>query len=492
VTRDPASFRDPSGHIHHRHGRILRTVTATAAPHYEHVRNAGLLRRWMERGWLIRTEEIREETGGEERDEEETGDQEGGYRRSGDQEILGGENIRGLWTSDVRYVLEHERIPFISYPYEWPFGALKAAALLHLELQLDALAHGVQLSDASAYNVQFDGARPVFIDLLSFRRYTEGDYWLGHRQFCEQFLNPLLLRALVGVPHNPWFRGALEGITGEELSALLPARRKVSLNVLSHVTLPARMTARARGRNTRAARPRRPLPRSAYRGLLAQLRAWIARLEPRDQRATTWSDYETTHTYGSEEEQRKRTVVAEFVRQVRPALLFDVGCNTGNYSALALESGAERVVGFEADQGALDRAFARATERRLAFLPLYTDAANPSPDQGWRQAERRGLGARGPANALLALAFTHHLAIGRNVPLDDVAAWLVSLAPRGVVEFVPKADPTVQLMLSTREDIFTGYSADAFTRAFERHARIVRAETISASGRRLFVYDTSR
>lgn len=465
MTRDAASFRDPSGHIHHRNGRILRTVSATAAPHYEFVRDAGLLQRWIERGWLVPTREVASDAGADALDD--------------------------LLTGDTRYVLEHERIPFISYPYEWSFGALKAAALLHLDMQLDALAQNVQFSDASAYNVQFDGARPVFIDMLSFRRYTEGDYWLGHRQFCEQFLNPLLLRAFVGLPHNAWFRGTLEGIPGEDLNALLPARRKASLNVLSHVTLPARMTARARGKDSQPAKPRRPLPKTAYRGLLAQLRAWIARLEPRGQRTTTWSDYETTHTYASEEEQRKRAFVSAFVRDVTPGLLFDIGCNTGNYSALALESGATRVVGFEADHGALDRAFARATAGSLRFLPLYMDAANPSPDQGWRQAERQGLGARGPADALLALAFTHHLAIGRNVPLDEVAAWLTSLAPRGVVEFVPKSDPTVQIMLATREDIFTTYSEESFTRAFESRARILRAETVSASGRRLFAYDAS-
>jgi ribosomal protein L11 methylase PrmA len=477
VTRDAASFRDPSGHVHHRDGRILRTVTARAAPHYEHVRDAGLLRRWMERGWLVGTVEVPVPA--------------------------------DLAAEDIRVIVEHTPIPFVSYPYEWSFGALKTAALLHLDLQLDALEHGVQLSDASAYNVQFDGARPVFIDLLSLRRYEPGEYWTGHRQFCEQFLNPLLLRALLGVPHNAWFRGAVEGITASELNALLRPRHKLSLNVFSHVTLIARAAAfaphgatapRERKYTTKAAeagrkappygRPRKPLPRASYAGMLHQLRAWIARLEPLGHGKTTWSDYETTHTYAGEEYEKKQAFVAQFVRDARPAMLWDLGCNTGEYAELALKEGASRVVGFEADHGALDRAFARASARQAAFLPLYMDAANPSPGQGWNQAERRGLAGRAPADALLALAFTHHLAIGRNVPLDDVAAWLTSLAPRGVVEFVPKADPTVQLMLSSREDVFDDYSEQAFTAALGGRARVRRAETISASGRRLFEYET--
>ena len=69
---------------------------------------------------------------------------------------------------------------------------------------------------------------------------------------------------------------------------------------------------------------------------------------------------------------------------------------------------------------------------------------------------------RGPADALLALAFVHHLTIARNVPLNQVLDWLVRLAPTGVIEFVPKADPMVQELLRLKGDIFPGYSEEAF------------------------------
>ncbi len=462
IVRDPASFRDPSGHIYHLDGRVLRTISGAAAVHYEYVRDAGLLQRWMDRRWLVDTREL---TPAEWPPVETM--------------VPGGH--------DVRHLIEHAPIRYVSHPYEWAFGALKAAALLHLDLQLDALGHGVQFSDSSAYNVQFDGPRAVFIDLLSFRRYQEGDYWIGHRQFTEQFLNPLLLRALLGVPPNAWLRGSLEGIPATELNALLPAIRKISLNVLSHVTLPARAALGSAGSRQPARQPG-PLPRRSYAGMLTQLRTWIARLAPAGQAHTTWSDYDVTHTYSAVEHEHKRRIVADFVARTRPAMLWDLGCNTGEYSELALSSGATDVVGFEADHGALDQAFARAADKQLRFLPLFMDAANPSPDQGWAQQERRGLSARRTADAVLALAFTHHLAIGRNVPLDDVLVWLVSLAPAGLVEFVPKDDPTVRLMLTSREDIFHDYSEENFSAALGRCARIDAAETISASGRRLFSY----
>lgn len=439
-------------------GRILRVIREAAAGDYEHLRAAGLLQRWIDRRWVVPTWEI-------------------------------DPSVAAHLGPDVRYVVEHERVPFISYPYEWTFQGLRSAALLHLDLQLDAFAHGVQLSDASAYNVQFDGARPMFIDLLSFRRYSPGDYWVAQRQFCEQFLNPLLLRALLGVPHNSWYRGSLEGIPAGDLHALLPGWRTLSWNVFAHVTLPARLAATYASANRAPAGPQRPLSPTAYRGLLMQLRSWIARLTAKGQSTTTWSGYETTHTYTDDERARKRAAVARFVARQKPRLLWDMGCNAGEYSQLALESGAAAVVGFEPDHGACERAFSRAASLDRPFLPLIVDVANPSPDHGWNQEERTGLAGRGPADALLALAVSHHLAIGRNVPLEAVVEWFVARAPSGIIEFVQKADPTVRVMLASRADIFDRYSEEHFAAALTRVARVVHTDTVSATGRRLFVYE---
>ena len=327
---EPASFRDPSGQVFIRGERVFRTVMPGAAADYEFVRDQRLIARLADEGRLIPSAEVA-------------------------PDLLGP-------AQHARYLLEHARIGYVSFPYEWSFPALKAAALLHLELHLELLEHDVTLSDASAYNVQFQGARPIFIDLLSLRRYREGEYWVGHRQFCEQFLNPLLLRALAGVPQNAWYRGSLEGIPVLEIDRVLPLRRKLSWNVISHVMLQAKLhraAIRKPQANLEQARARQ-LSKTAFRGLLTQLSRWIARLEPADTGPTVWGSYAETHSYRSEEEQAKRRFVAEFIEHTRPGLLFDLGCNTGDYSALALEAGAGRVVGFDADQQALETAFARA------------------------------------------------------------------------------------------------------------------------------------
>ena len=318
---------------------------------------------------------------------------------------------------------------------------------LHLDLHLELLERDLTLSDASAYNVQFQGVRPIFIDVLSIRRYRAGEYWQGHRQFCEQFLNPLLLRALLGVAHNAWYRGSLEGIPTADLARLLPLGKQLSWNVLSQVVLQAKLERRALARTEQSiAKVRgRGLSKTAFAGLLAQMRRWIARLRPADRGATVWGDYATTPRL----RRRGGCRQAALRRRVRRAAPGPRCCSTSAATPASTRrsrspAGAGRVVGFDFDQQALDRAFMRAEAESLDFLPLFLDALNPSPDQGWRQAERAGFAARARPDALLALAFAHHLAIGRNVPLAQTVAWLTGLAPRGVIEFVPKNDPTVQ------------------------------------------------
>lgn len=452
---DAGSFRDPSGRVYVVNGRVFRTVMPSAVEDFEFVRSTGLIERLIDDGRVI-------------------------AEKSVDPSVLG-QSARG-----ARYVLEHPMLPFVSYPYEWPFAALKAAALLQLDVHLEALDHGVTLSDATAYNIQFRGVEPVFIDNLSFRRYREGEFWIAHRQFCEQYVNPLLLRALLGIPHNSWYRGALEGITAQDLSRILPWTNKFSWNVLTHVVLQASFQKKSASKNNAKRVTEKKLPLIAFQQMLRGLRKWIAKLEPADTGKTVWGDYAQDNSYTSEEAQAKRRLISEFATATKPKMLWDIGCNTGDYSKAALETGAEFVVGFDFDQGALDAGFARAQTERLNFLPLFLDAANPPPSQGWGQYERMGLIQRADANGLLALAVVHHLAISKNIPLGDVVDWLVSMAPTGIIEFVQKSDPMVQTLLQLREDVFDDYNEQSFVSALEAKAKIFKSVTVSAAERRLY------
>lgn len=453
---DPGSFRDPRGRVYYSEGAVFREIHPPAEADFDVLTGSGLLAELVARGWTVSAEEVRPADG----------------------------------SASTRAV-HHNRMPFISYPYEWPFSLLKAAALHHIDVHLLGLDHGMTLSDGSAYNVQFDGIRPVFIDILSFTNYNDGDLWLGHQQFSDHFLHPLLFTAHTGVPFNSRLRGDIEGLNGAELLRLLPLWAKLRPRTFLNVTLPNRLAQKGHSARATPAAPR-PLPKEALVFLLRHLRKWIGRLQP-DFGQTAWADYyQASHNYEDAESKKKAAVVADFCNAVRPDMLWDVGCNTGAYSEIALASGAGRVIGFDFDPVAIEGAYRRAVDKSLTFTPLYQDSANPSPDQGWSGQERRSLQARCNGDAILALALEHHLAIGRNVPLDKVVEWLVGLAPRGLIEFIPKGDSNLERLLRHRKDIFAEYDERNFEHSLGLRARIVRKDVVSTSGRTLYWYDRSR
>jgi len=458
VSAEAGSFRDRRGRIFYVGNRVLRTVMPLAVADFDFVRGSGLVNDLVAEQKLV-GETLLEPS------------------------ILAGHG------GGAHYVLEHPRLPFISYPYEWSFAALKAAALLHLDIQQAALKKDVTMTDATAYNIQFVGPQPIFIDSLSFQRYTDGEYWAGHRQFCEQFINPLLLRSVNGIPHNAWYRGELEGISAQDLSKLLPWRSRLSWNVLTNVFMQARLQNNSVSTAAIDKAKARKLPRIGYEQILYGLRKWIAGLEPKMDSKTVWQDYASDNSYADEEAQNKRRFVADFTRAVAPKVFLDIGCNSGDYSIVALENGAELAVGFDFDHGALEYGYRRAVGESRNFLPLHLDAANPSPNQGWSQTERKGFQERAKGDAVIGLALIHHLAIAKNLPLKEVILWLVDMAPQGVLEFVPKNDAMVQRLLQMREDLFADYDQDTFEKYLSSCARIVKSENVSASGRILYWFD---
>ena len=305
-------------------------------------------------------------------------------------------------------------------------------------------------------------------------------------------MNPLLLRALFGVSHNAWYRGTQEGIPSVDLFRIIKWRHHFNWNVLTHVVIQSFFQRTAQNNHFELEKDTLPasvLPLLSFRRMLQKLHRWISKLEPADSGKTVWQDYAKSHNYSLKDVCLKRQFIIDFASQVKPKLLWDLGCNTGEYSQAALEAGAKYAVGFESDQGALEACFTRAHQQDLPIHTVFMDMANPAPNQGWREQERQGMQSRASADAVLALAFVHHLAIARNIPFDQVLDSIIDLAPRGVIEFVPKSDPMVQKLLRFREDIFPDYTREFFLARVARKAEAVKTATVSSSGRLLVWYE---
>ena len=435
-----ASFRDPSGHVYRQDGIVLRRVNPVYRPDYDLLFGSGLHGELVEAGLLVPIEDRRDEP-------------------------------------DGGAVLRPEAVPTISYPYEWCFGELKDAALATLEIARRALDKGMVLKDASAYNVQFLRGRPVLIDTLSFERYQEGEPWIAYRQFCGHFLAPLALMALVDVRLGALLRANIDGVPLDLASSLLPGATRLKPGLAIH------LHAHGRASNERASETVRKPPPFSKLNSLAQLDSLKGTVEGLrwEPKGTQWADYYAETNYTDAAMAEKRRLVAEYLKGVE-GTCWDLGANTGEFSRLAAGAGLDTVA-WDVDPGAVERAYARKDPR---VLPLLQDLTNPSPGLGWASAERDSLEARGPVDVVMALALVHHLALGNNVPLGDVAAYLARLGRRAIVEFVPKEDSQVRRLLASRRDVFPSYTLEGFEAAFGGPFEIEAKSPIVGTERTLY------
>jgi ribosomal protein L11 methylase PrmA len=455
---DPASFRDPAGFVFRRDGVLYRQVQAVAAEDWRAFHDSGLLARLQSNGLIVEHTEA---------------------------------PLDRAASPGAVAVIEPRRLDVVSYPYEWSFTQLKDAALLTLELQSRALDAGMRLKDASAYNIQLDRGRPILIDTLSFERAEATEPWVAYRQFCEHFLAPLALIAYRDARCGLMLRDFIDGIPLDLATRLLPGRTRLNLGLQAHLHLHAgaqRRAARADGpapEEAGAATKQRRVSATGQRALLDSLRRTVEKLTWKPD--TQWAGYATATSYSDAGTASKRAIVGSLLTEVGGATAWDLGANTGVYSALAAESG-YRVVAWDQDAGSVEMHWQRVrngAEPRI--LPLIGDLANPSPAIGWALEERASFLDREEPDVLLALALVHHLAIGNNVPLPSVARLFARIAPHAIVEFVPKEDPMTRRLLAARRDIFEHYSLDGFRDAFGGPFEIVREAPITDSPRTLFL-----
>ena len=368
---------------------------------------------------------------------------------------------------------------------EWCFSQLKDAALLTLRLQKAALAHGMSLKDATAYNVAFSNGRAVWIDTLSFETLKPGKPWVAYGQFCQMFLAPLALMSHVDVRLQSLFRSFIDGVPLDLASSMLPASTRLRLGLLMHVHLHAASQRRAKG-GPAGPGTVKAVSQTALNGIIDSLVNTVQRLEWQTT-DTTWGNYYADTNYTDAAFAHKREIVSAAIDRLAPASVWDLGANDGTFSRLASTRGIPTVA-FDVDPVAVEKNYrhaTRASERHL--LPLLLDLTNPSARYGWANEERDALADRGPADLALVLALVHHLAIAHNVPLDRIARYLARLARALVIEFVPKTDSQVQRLLASRVDIFDGYTQDHFERAFSQYFAIVETVPVREGTRVIYV-----
>jgi ribosomal protein L11 methylase PrmA len=448
-----ASFRDPAGFIFTSNNQVYRQINPVGAEEYDLLMDSGLYANLTKKNYLIAHEEV--------------------------------DNLN----NDAYKTIKPDHLPFISYPYEWSFGQLKDAALLTLYIQKAALKKEMSLKDASAFNVQFVKGKPVFIDTLSFEKYEEGKPWVAYKQFCQHFLAPLALASYRDIRTFQLLKSNIDGIPLDLASTLLPRKTRLKFSMATHIHWHAKTQQKYADKQTNE-KSGKGVSKMAMMGLIDNLISAVKNLNWKPD-GTEWGDYYTFTNYTDSSFDVKKQLVGEYIDRVKPSSVWDLGANDGTFSSIAALKGIHTVA-FDIDPIAVEKNYRRVRQDNIPMLPLQLDLTNPSNAIGWAHEERDSLEQRGKADMVMALAIIHHIAISNNVPLPKIAEYLARLCENVIIEFVPKEDSQVKILLSTREDIFVDYDLEGFEKAFTSHFDIVEKKTVGDSVRTLYLLKTKK
>ena len=467
LTADRGSFRDPSGRVYvfkdsAGEQRVVRGLTAASAANVERLLAESFFQQMRDDGDVAHT------------------------RFPSPDDPVAAAVMDDGWASAV----EHVPVEFVTWPYEWPFSMLQDAALLQLRLLEACVQSGWMLTDATPFNIQWVGTRPIFVDIPSFVPREDGEHWQGYRQFCSLFLIPLMLTAHLRIPYQPLLRSNPGGIPREEAAKYFHGLGLLKRGVPSHVWFPVRMEAWARlaAADGSAASTRRQSTK-ALLALLDRLGRLVSGLSYSQASPSEWSCDAETHSYETGDLERRMAFVEEHTSVRHPRLLWDLGANTGEYSRIAARH-AGTVVAVDGDHDAVDALYLETIEgNQRNIIPLVMDLANPSPGQGWAGRERAPFDERRSPDMALCLALIHHLRVSANIPVSYFIEWLRRLNATVIVEFIDRDDEMfVKLAENKRED-YADYTSHNFQAEVAKRFTIEDRMSLRAGKREMLLLE---
>jgi hypothetical protein len=447
--RHPASFRDPSGFVYEKDGIVYRFVDASYKMHFHHLLSSGLYDELVLQKLMLSFEQVSE---------------------------------NHFESRNWHTTLKPQRIPFLNYSWEWSFEQLKDAALTTLDICKRVMQKGMILKDATHFNIQFVDGKAKHIDTLSFEMYEEGTSWIAYRQFCECFLNPLLLAVHSSMEPHKLLLAYPDGVPVALTSKWLPFSTRFNTHVLLHVHVHAKYS-KAGVQQSNA--PQKKISKASVLNILNSLSACISNLQLKEQ-SSTWNNYYNETILSDAYLHQKKIVVKNWMDELSYNSVCDFGANEGEFSKLCKSEAL--VVANDFDSNCINRLYQSCKSQKLRnILPLIVDLTQPSPAMGWENKEQPSFTNRKQFDLSLALALIHHLVIGKNLSLEQTAAFFAEKSKWLIIEFVPKEDPKVQQMLSSKKDMYTNYTQENFEQVFSSYFKLQRKETIGSSNRILYL-----
>ncbi|MDP2384864.1 MAG: hypothetical protein Q8M29_00700 [Bacteroidota bacterium] len=394
IEREYSSYKDPDGYVFYQDNKVFRKVNTNFSDHYHSLKKSGIYKVLIDQKLLIPFTDL--------------------------------QNEEGLF-------LETEKIQVITYPYEWGFEQLKAAALLHLEIMEICLNNKAILKDASPFNIQFYKNKPCFIDVLSIEIYESGTPWNAYKQFCEFFLAPLLLSNYFPGNWNKQLAIHLEGIPLKEVAALLPYKARFNSLSLMHIIAHSKFTAKNEGPKKTAT-----ITKEKTLSIIKHLKLGISELTAKDQ-SSNWTSYEGQVPYSANEFSDKKTVIEKWIANRKYETVLDIGANHDLFATLFFDK-AENIIAIDNDCAVVDKLYKKQKKPTANFIPLNADITMVSPSLGINLKERSNFFSRIKPDMTIALAVVHHIFQRRNIPLNYIADIFSTFSKELIIEFVSEED----------------------------------------------------
>jgi len=401
--------------------------------------------------------------------------------------------------SEFSICVEHELIPFPSYPYEWAPEMLHCAAQLTVELCLKLSAQNLGIKDASPYNVLFLGANPIFVDFLSFEARDPLDHvWLPYAQFIRTFILPLVVYRYNKTPLSQIFFNRSDGLELEEIYAMTSRLNLIKPGIFTLVTLPmlfSRLAGLVREPKIyqKQSASSVDLAKFILERIFKGLKKHLNNFKPKP-KSSKWTNYfAKEESYSFEEFERKERIVLGFLRRSKPERVLDIGCNLGHFSILAAKNNAS-VVAIDSDAAVISALWCKARKDSLDILPLVVDICRPSPSTGWCNGEHLSFlqRSKGAFDTVMMLAVVHHLTVTSRIPLEEIAKMCAEIAVRTlIIEFISPEDPLFCKIVRGRDALYAHLTMGYFENIFGKYFTLIAKEQ-SGKHRWIYYYEKKR
>lgn len=377
--------------------------------------------------------------------------------------------------------LESPLLQFVSQPHEWSFEQLRDAGEHTLTLSKRICSFNMELKDASAWNILFDGCNPLFCDYLSFKM-SEAHYWWAMGQFVRHFTLPLASHRKEILKTHQIFRLSRDGLS------LDSAKKMLGYKIFFSRAFPFGFFGNREGIPVKENSDSIRRLQSIYEFL-----SWSIQYKE-SRSASTWSEYTGQRTHYSEEQiALKKETVTRWLQRIRPHWVTDIGCNTGEFSEIAARLGA-KVICADHDDECISRLYVRAKTDAILnnkLHPIIFNFGDAIGSSGAGGLEFSSLIDRigNVTNCLLLLGLLHHLLISESIPISMLLKIISKMTSNYVIlELIDPEDVQHKLLCMQRNRIGPNLSISAQIAALSATFELLEEIDIIPGHRKLCLF----